>query len=60
MSMLGNAGAQAAAQDIIDFIEKLEREEMKLGQQDPVAFSLLGRVKKHAQDIVKACQTGWY
>lgn len=59
MSILGNAGAESAARDILGFIRnKLAK---KLGRE-PTATEkeVLSLVERHAEEIIAECISGYY
>jgi hypothetical protein len=56
MSMLGNVGAECAAQEILDYILI----KIQTHKDDPVVVAALTKVADKARDIVNAARTGWY
>lgn len=61
MSIAGDVGAQAAAEDVIEFIRKrLEELRTYTAQHRSVGTSELEAVLKHAEGIRDAAKAGWY
>lgn len=58
MSMLGNAGSSAAANDIMNYIEKLMKEESVEG--DSKERRLLSKVWHYAKQVRETADSGWY
>jgi len=58
MSMQGNAGSSAAAEDLINYIKTfIEQNSISPGSE---SYEALMSISKYAQEIKEAADSGWY